>query len=275
MIQNTYSVLARAYASAGDSKRAYAFLDSAKIAGDSVAQRTNSVWLAGIQHKVDAENFLRERKVLEKEQGIQNLIRNGLILTLVFIGIIAALLVSRQRTELIHQRKDLEFQKSRAENDLNHAARLLAEFTGSLAEKNELIEKFNAELHRLKSQPEFVAYLENNETMKELEKTSLLTDVDWLRFQDIFEKVHSGYIEKVNKMMLGLSPVEMRFLLLSRLKLSMKEIAGILGISVESVRINIQKLGVKLGLDESGQTLVSFAETLEIEAKSETELAYS
>ncbi|MCW3122528.1 MAG: hypothetical protein JWQ38_2020, partial [Flavipsychrobacter sp.] len=137
----------------------------------------------------------------------------------------------------------------------------LTVFTESISEKNELIEKFATELSRTQQHADLET-TQMNETLVQLQKATILTDEQWRSFQQLFEVAHKGFMERLNKKIPALSPIDKRFMLLSRLKLSKREMAAILGISQEAVVQNRQRLTHKLDIHNTNTGLEEFAATI-------------
>jgi adenylate cyclase len=86
-VKSSYPLLAEVYEAAGMHSLAYRLLDSGNRMKDSFMKSRNQLYLAGVQHKVDAERHLGEMLVKEQELRRQKLFRNMLI------GGIATLLI--------------------------------------------------------------------------------------------------------------------------------------------------------------------------------------
>jgi DNA-binding CsgD family transcriptional regulator len=254
--KSLYATLGHAYGANGNLALAYAFTDSASAAKDTLARRVSALISSGAQHKIEAEKRLFEQKQLEQRDQLNTLLRNALIVGLVLVVVITILLVNRMRIKASHTQKILEAQKLQAEMELMNATAQLKTFTQSISEKNELIEKISSEMALLqKAGPGF-----DNSALTKLQRSRILTDVEWSEFQQMFEKAHPGYINRLLQNVQGLSPVEMRFILLSKLKMSGKEMSGVLGISQDAVRQNKERLCNKLRLRD--RTLESFSNSI-------------
>ena len=81
-------------------------------------------------------------------------------------------------------------------------------------------------------------------------KSTILTDDEWEYFRQLFEKVHAGYLQRLKEKFPGLTPAETRFMALSKLNLSSKEMAGTLGVGTDAIRQYRSRLRKKLNLTE-------------------------
>lgn len=82
-------------------------------------------------------------------------------------------------------------------------------------------------------------------------------DKDWEEFKLYFEDVHKDFFGQLKEQYPSLSPNELRLCALLKLNLSVKEMASLMGISPESVKMARHRLRKKLGLT-SDQNLVEF-----------------
>ncbi len=74
------------------------------------------------------------------------------------------------------------------------------------------------------------------------------SDSTWKEFHDQFDKVHPGFYEKLAELNVELTTNDLRYCSLIRMNMNAKEIAGILNISPDTVRIARYRLKKKLGL---------------------------
>ena len=124
----------------------------------------------------------------------------------------------------------------------------LAAYINNIKEKNELIEQLNIEIEQLherdSTSDEKVVMLDI------LQKNVILTEDDWTRFKEIFESVHANFFIYLKEKFTGLTQAEVRLLALTKLNMSTKEMAGMLGISPETIRQTRWRLRKKINLPD-------------------------
>jgi hypothetical protein len=255
-----FPVLAHMYSATGDLKQAVAFLDSAIAAKDSVAKTNNLLMLAGVQHKVEANHHIEEIELYEMDKKRQKWIAYFLVTGLFLFLLTGILFIRSQRLKYIHSQAKLESDKKYTESELTNAAKQLDDFKRSISEKNDLIEKFSAEIQRLRLHNSQES--QDNEALLQLQQSTILSENQWKGFLSIFEKVHSGFLASLEKKIPGLSPVATKFMLLSKLRISKKEMAMILGVSVDAVKLNRQRLRAKLELPDEDFSLEDFSDRI-------------
>ena len=105
-------------------------------------------------------------------------------------------------------------------------------FTLRLTEKKALIDQLESQLTLIKTSTEQVEL-----PFGQLLEMKILTDEDWKQFQILFSKVYPGFIPKIRKNYAQLTTGDHRLLLLLKLNLANKEIADMLAISLQGVKV--------------------------------------
>ena len=77
-----------------------------------------------------------------------------------------------------------------------------------------------------------------------------LTEDDWNEFRNLFEKVQVGFFDKLKQRFPDLTPSEQRLLALMKLKLSKREMAGMLGIAPDSIKKTRQRIRKKINVPD-------------------------
>jgi DNA-directed RNA polymerase specialized sigma24 family protein len=230
-LQYLYPLLSRLYSAEGNGTMATMFLDSALFVKDSIARKLNALQMLRAKQKVDLEKFRAEMDSIESERKINMLERDILIAVVLLMMGVAIFIYKEQRKKYRLKQEELE-----------KASRQLKDFARNISEKNALIEMLEQQHGD-----------ETSEALQELRKSTILTDEEWEYFRDLFEKVHHGFLQRLKEKMPELTPAETRFVVLSKLGLSGKEMAGMLGIGTDAVRQVRSRVRKKLNLhDETG-----------------------
>jgi tetratricopeptide (TPR) repeat protein/DNA-binding CsgD family transcriptional regulator len=217
---------------------AFAYLDTARRVVSKLNQRRDALVFSQAEQKVAVELHLSEIKLLESEKSKMVLVRNFIIVVILLVLIIAAQLIFRQQ---LKQKKNKEL--------LNNAVRQLHYYIDSVREKNQLINQFKQEIEQLHAQPEqYVVLQEKEEMAAKLKQYSILTENDWNEFRNLFEKVQIGFFSTLKQRFPDLTPSEQRLLALMKLKLSKREMAGMLGIAPDSIKKTRQRIRKKINV---------------------------
>lgn len=186
-----------------------------------------------VQIKLAFEKNIQDFKLLKKERQAEVIRRNFLLAALAALVLIGILLYNRQRLKI----KLAKQRQESAEKEMSAAKEQLNIFTQTLLEKNEQIEQLSASLEQ-----------QNTIHADELIHQTLLTDYDWNRFKELFEKIHPSFFWNLKNTAPGITPSEMRLAALIRLNLDNKQMASMQGISVSSLRGNKTRLRQKLNI---------------------------
>ena len=116
-------------------------------------------------------------------------------------------------------------------------------FTQNIIEKSNLIEKLQQQVKDKELD------LGQQQLLEELTHQTILTEDDWEKFKMLFEKIHPGFFLKLKEKVTDITVAEQRMAALTRLRLTTKQMASILGISPDSVHKTRQRLRHRLNLD--------------------------
>ncbi|HEX7844826.1 MAG TPA: hypothetical protein VF476_03435, partial [Chitinophagaceae bacterium] len=136
------------------------------------------------------------------------------------------------------------------EQEIASAKEQMKMFTDNIVEKTNLIEK-------LEMQVKGAAITSGQQLIiTELTQQTILTEEDWNKFKSLFEKIYPGFFITLKEKFPDITVAEQRMAALTRLHLTTKQIASMLGISVDSVHKSRQRLrqrfqvGTDANLDE-------------------------
>ena len=235
-----------------------------KLLGDFVSASHYADSLITVEHLLNKENDKRmidqaklsleieqhksEMQFLEGKRSRQVLIRNAMVVIMVLLCLLALLMI---RTIQEKRKKETEMSAIRehaANEKLSKAQHQLQHFTQTLLEKNEMLKGFKEEIDFLHADQ----MDHRTARVQELVHQSILTEADWRHFRQLFDEVHPGFLIRLKEKINDITPAEMRLVALTRLQITPKEMADMLGISVESVKKTRHRLRKKIHLPEDG-----------------------
>ncbi len=250
---NTFHNIGHAYFQLGQYKEAYRYVDLNAAEKDSLKSIDMQVAFAKAEAEYQArrttDSLKYENRLKDQELSKRHSDRNKLIAIICLVGISGLLLINREKLKQQQKAKVAETEKKRAEE---FAAKQLADFTRHMQEKNDLIAAISAEMEKLKERGGTPGPIDEK-LLSELQQSILLTDEQWTEFKTTFDKVHPGFLTRLREQLPDLTPAEIRFVVLSKLKLSAREMAGMLGITPPAVRASKYRLMKKLGFDDHTQ----------------------
>ncbi len=252
LLYETHHILAAYYRRVGQANLALLHADSAATAKDRWRTEMDVTLKHQAEMTLEAERHQTRERLLEHEKDRQVLLRNGLLGLLVLAVGIAGLLYNRQAILTRHRHERALAKHERAEAELRLARTQLDQYLDHFREKNALIARISGEL---------VAATEPDAERRDgrvgaLLDSVILTDADWGRFRQVFEQVHPGFFDDLRLRHPNLTPADVRLLAFSKLGIPTRDMAGMLGVSVESVHKGRYRLRRKLGADEALLTLL-------------------
>ena len=258
--QNIYAAATEVYRALGntDSTLKYAALysglhDSLERAIADSRVEMSLIKLGNIQNALAVKNLVKEKEAVAQQ-------RNLIVLLIMLLGTIALLLYNRQQQKLKHRQKMMLQEKRIAESkmEIAEAERRAANeqldmFTQNVIEKSQLIEKLEQQLQTNRS---------NNgqeDIIRELTQQTILTEADWGKFKSLFETIYPGFFSKLKQKSGDITLAELRMSALIRLQLQPKQMAALLGISLNSVYKTKQRLRLrfKQGSDEEVESFIT------------------
>ena len=223
-VTDSFYVYHQLYSNLHDSLERVSLLISTKIA----------------QLRIDNDNNLRSIQLLQREKKEASIRRNLILLSLLLGTFVLLLYFNRLRLKQKHRQEVAIQQKHATEAELNAAREQMQLITQNVIEKTELVEKLNLQL----SNKEKIS--ENQELINEITHHAILTEEDWENFKTVFEKIYPGFFVNLKGKARDITIAEQRMAALTRLNLTARQKASMLGISVDSVHKTHQRLRQRL-----------------------------
>ncbi|WP_400071773.1 tetratricopeptide repeat protein [Zobellia russellii] len=263
--------LSKTYHLLGDGDKAYieltAFLEIDEQ--NKAAYKANQATALQIIYDINEKQTKIEKLLHESEiNTAQKYILICIIVSLGIIGFVCFLYLKRKRQERQKEASyekrllEAELESKRAEEislqkevQLKNSA--LSRYSLHLAQKNKMLSSLSQTLKNSLNRSNIDLKRKLNSVVSEIE-FNLAQEDEWDEFMAFFNEIHPDYLKQLNsKALQTLSPAELRLSILLRLNLSSKEIASILRLTPDSVRVSRYRLRKKLPID-SKEELSSF-----------------
>ncbi|WP_338732602.1 tetratricopeptide repeat protein [Mangrovimonas cancribranchiae] len=262
-IESALKDLARIYAGLGDFEQAYQYLSHQSIVNEQEIERHNAELVSAMQVLYEVKEKEAELKLLNKQNQI-NTVRQYIILVCA-VALLLALSVGflYWKKKRKHEQHILEYKQQLLQADLDkktvEEAALkreidikvssLANYSLHIAHKNKMLSDVSRTLSNLKDRNVVLIKSKLIEITKDI-NSDLSNNNEWTELMSYFGQIHPDFFETLKKVALNkLSSSEMRLCMLLRLNLSSKEIAEILRITSDSVRIARYRLRKKLPIN--------------------------
>ncbi len=166
-----------------------------------------------------------------------------------------------ENTKLNEQKLKTELEnkylkEEQLQQELELKSKSLTKSALHMIQKNEFLHELRTKLKDIKKGDEETQKKKIKRLIKSIDYNFNIDD-DWQEFEQVFQQVHSDFFVKLNQMYPDLSPSEVRLCAMIRLNLHSKDMAAIMGISNDSLRIARYRLRKKLGLSK-GANLYAF-----------------
>lgn len=249
---------------------------------NSIFNEESEQKLANLRIAFDIERKEREIDLLKKDQEISKLNRQLLIIAICSLVVMLGLVIARQylkiKREAMLRRQQLqlhmankklletelqnkELKEKELEQELEFRDKELASRALNLIQKNEILEEVKEKLKTLDKNILVENHLQIQELVRNIQ-SSFRQDKEWEGFMEHFMKVNNGFFSQLNARFPDLTGNDLRLCSLIKLNLENKQMASILGISPESIKVSRHRLRKRLGLD-SDQNLSAFLTSLE------------
>lgn len=253
-LRKLYPVMSRWFARSNQIDSSEAYLDSAIVADKKYNEKFNSSLLLRASQDFQAKEKELEVAQLKAESELKLTKRNlmSAITVLLLIGSLLAFWFRNKYLVKKQQIKDLALVNTR--EALTNAKSQLQNLVQRVNQNNEMI------IQLQKGKPERE---EDLDLLERLKSTSILTQDDWSKFQEMFIKIYPNFLAKLESLYPDLSPAEKRCLCLEKLQMSNNEMALMLGVSANTVIVTKHRIRKKLEL-ETQKELTGFIEELSL-----------
>ncbi|WP_236974447.1 helix-turn-helix transcriptional regulator [Membranihabitans maritimus] len=242
-LKDYYPLLSKYYARLGNYQLSSKYLDSTLYVKDSLAEAYNSLQILRARQKVEVEKSNTQLTKIQLENQKKTIQRNAVLIVLLLMGISGVYIFKNHRAKHHKEQmlKDARLKEQKAALEL--AEKKLFDYTRKVSETNAVIE-------HLKQQAQSETDSKDAK-IGILYESTILTDKDWDEFRVLFDKVYPGFISRLKIKTPGLSSNEIRFVVLSKMNLSVKEMSGMLGVSQNAVYKTKSRLKNKLGFEDN------------------------
>lgn len=161
----------------------------------------------------------------------------------------SVLVVGLMTVVFVQYRKAVFKTRKLKEIELKHRQARIVEMGLKLSQKNELIKELEKQFaqHTEGMVDEFSQW--KNQVSQKLRQVAN-TDKDWENLSQYFEDQYQGFYSALKTKHPELTNNDLRLCTLARMRMSIKEMAGVLNLSLDSVKSNRYRLRKKLGLSK-------------------------
>jgi DNA-binding CsgD family transcriptional regulator len=228
-----YQATAEVYHAQGNIDSFYRYTQLYTTLHDSIENVATLSSMKITELRIENENSLRAIEALQKERRTEILKRNFAIIAVVLASVILFLYLNRMRLRQSHKNQI-------AAAELKSAREQMEIFTANITEKSTLVEKLNHEL------ADKTLSTEQSRLRDDIANHTILTEDDWNNFKRPFERIYPGFFVNLKQKAPDITVAEQRMAALTRLNITSRQMAAMLGISVDSVHKARQRLRQRL-----------------------------
>jgi tetratricopeptide (TPR) repeat protein len=276
-----YRDLGKAYHLLGREDSAYHFLElSRRVTIDIYSQENNrQTAFFSVLFEIDKKND--EIVKLENARKITIIITVASIVVILLLIILGWVTISRQRLKIRNDRltseqdrhiyqtqrelmqaelQNRQLQEERLVQELAVKRKGLTSSTLHVIQKNQVLEDLRNRLALLVKDDKRDQKKQLQQLIQQI-NLNFNHDQYWNEFRETFEQVHQRFFDNLQKHGEELTGNDLRLLALIKLNLASSDIATLLGISQDSLRVSRYRLKKKLALD-TGESLTAFVQSM-------------
>lgn len=270
-LESGHKDLSKAYALLGNFKEAHKHLLEAEKYNKAWLLAQNANQLNVLQTIFETNKKEAQIQLLKEQNKVNRANQNLLWVALFAIAAILTILYSyvgrkrkaklklqeyRQRT-LKAELEKKKYEEKNLQREIKLKTAALSRYSLHLSQKNKILLDLSNTLRNIASRKNMDSSIKIKDLAKEID-FNLRQEHEWDEFMNFFKEIHPDFIKKLSALSeSNLSPAEMRLGMLLRLNLTSKEIASILRVTPDSVRVARYRLRKKLPIDQK-EELVNF-----------------
>jgi len=276
-----YRDLGKAYHLLGQEDSAYHYLELSRRATLDIYSKENNRQTAFLSVLFDIDKKNDEIVKLENAKKITLILTVAGIVVIVLLVILGGVVISRQRLRIKNERilsehdrhvyetqhdlmqaelKNKQLQEDKLVRELEVKRKGLTTYTLHVIQKNQLLEELRDRLGTLVRDDKRDQKKQLQHLVQQINQ-NFNHDQNWNEFRETFEQVHQQFFDKLKDYCEELTGNDLRLLALMKLNLASQDIAVLLGISQDSLRVSRYRLRKKLGLEQGG-SLTHFVQSI-------------
>lgn len=280
-LASAYRDMARGFELLQQFDSAYQYNEQSRSLVEKIYAAANNQQIAFLETVYEVEKKNNELVRLTSQKRINIIVTIAIALVVALLIVLGIVVISRQRLRIRNEKalneqnkdiyekgKDLmqaeirnkQLEEEKLKTELEVRSKALSAHTLHLIQKNQLLEELRSKLHEIAEDDK----RDQKKQVRQLvQKISLNFSQDnyWDDFRAIFDQVHQTFFTNLKQHAESLTPAELRLVALLRMNLSSGDMATLLGISQDSLRVARYRLRKKLNLAE-GESLTAFIQGL-------------
>lgn len=280
-ISSAYNDISKAYNLLARNDSAFHYLTLSRSLLNDIYSEESNKQLALLQTLYEIEKKDNAIEQLTQARRIDTLISIATGIVVLLVIAVAALIISRQRLKIRNEQhlraqhkqvyeaqnqlmevelKNKKLEEEHLKQQLETKTQELSSYTLHVIRKNQLLEDLRTRLDEMIKD-------DKRDQRKQIKALSeqigegLQDDQHWEEFRGIFEQVHQSFFDRLQQQTGPLTANDLRLIALIKMNLTSADIATLLGISQDSLRVIRHRLRKKLNL-AAGDNLSAYIQSV-------------
>lgn len=280
-VSSAFRDISKTYNLMGKNDSAFYFAEIARTYLMKIYSLETSRQMAFRQALNDEEKKNEEIRFLQNERKVTLIVTVATIVIIVLLVIAGLLMLSRHRIKLKAEKqvsqqniailetekqlieaglKNKNMEEIQLKQEIELKSKELSTHVLHIIQKNQVLETLKAQLEELVKD-------DKRDQKKQLKQ--LITQINqdfnndnyWNDFSNVFEQIHKSFFEKLNQQFPNLTATDLKLVSLLKMNMNSTDMASMLAISQDSLRIARYRLRKKLNLGQ-GDNLIAFLQSI-------------
>ncbi len=273
----SYRDIAKTYQLLNQSDSAYKYIELSRDLTDEIYAAESNRQISLLQTLYDVERKDSEIAQLNAQKRIDFIIIAATGLVLLLIGFLGAVIISRQRLKIRNEQainqqnqqifstqselmqvelKNKQLEEENLKGQLGLKSKELTTHTLQIIQKNQVLEEIREELNAILKDDKRDQKKQIRQLVQKVSQ-SFNQDKYWADFRSIFDQVHPHFFSQLTRQFPDLTATDLRLIALLKMNIASADVATLLGISSDSLRVSRYRLRKKIGLTE-GESLSAY-----------------
>lgn len=244
------------YKEHGDLKKALSYQEIVTQIRDSLYSWDKRKEMKSLEIQFDVAEKDRQLMLIKKQKEVSARTNHVLAIGLILIAIVGGAAIhflrkaNKRDKQLLKTKEALvnaireqkELKEKQLQQDIEFKENQLSALTLQMVQKSELLQELKDKLENDRT-------LSGDRTLNKLLNKGSVQDREWADFNATFESLNKNFYARLKEAYPEISPNDLKICALIKLNLSIKEMAGILNISPDSVKTARYRLRKKLQLN--------------------------
>lgn len=280
-LSSAFNDIAKGYNFLNKNDSAFFYLAQSREYLSAIYSQESNKQLALLKTLYDIEKKDNEIEKLTQARKTDLLISIGTGVVVLLVIFIAGLIISRQKLKLRNEQKlhaqsmqvyetqnqlmeaELQNKKLQEENlkqQLEIKTKELTSYTLHVIRKNQLLEDLQTRLEELGKEDKRDQKKQIRQLSEQI-RLGLNDDQHWEEFRTIFEQVHQSFFDRLQQQSEALTSNDLRLVALIKMNLTSADMATLLGVSQDSLRVMRHRLRKKLN-PQQGDNISAYIQSI-------------